>query len=133
MDQQDRDKLVTDVKQLQKLTRALDKSSLRIGKSNDTISWRRTFNAELQKAMDCMNGLQSVSGRIRNNSMDAQDDKLIQQSTPIINKFKALKQKIDAKLTQHEPINDQMSYNNNDNAYGNDNEYVPPTHDQQTQ
>merc|ERR1712154_385963 len=35
-------------------------------------------------------------------------------------------------LTQYEPINDQPTYN--DNAYGdNNNEYMPPAHDQQTQ
>merc|ERR1712039_848885 len=109
-------------------------SSLRIGKSNDTVSWRRSLNIELQKGMDCMTSLQSLSTRIRNNSIDAQDDKLVQQSDPIIRKFNALKRSIDDKLTQHEAINDNPYNNQNDNAYGvteSNMNYVPPQQEQE--
>eukprot|EP01083_Nonionella_stella_P219433 786045_1 len=106
MDNEQRDKLISDVKKLQKLTRNLDKSSSRIGKPNDTISWRRNFNNDIEEGVELVQSLQSTTQRIRAESINNQDDKLLQQSIPHITKFNQLKQRIDRQLLQYEPIND---------------------------
>lgn len=82
MNTSDRQKLVADVKSLQKITRSLERSSARLGTSGDTKSWRKTLRAELQTGVDLVSSIQSADKRIRSESIDAQADKLLQQNDP---------------------------------------------------
>lgn len=144
MDSSVRDQLVSDVKNLQKITRTLQKSSARIGTTNDTVSWRETFNFDLQKGIDLVSSIQSQSQRIRSESIDAQADKLLQQNDPIIRKFNELRSNISNKLQQNEPINDKPTSNpfgggggaygdDDGGAYGQNGGYHPPAQQQQQQ
>eukprot|EP00486_Rosalina_sp_Unknown_P002650 CAMPEP_0201574816 /NCGR_PEP_ID=MMETSP0190_2-20130828/19556_1 /ASSEMBLY_ACC=CAM_ASM_000263 /TAXON_ID=37353 /ORGANISM="Rosalina sp." /LENGTH=249 /DNA_ID=CAMNT_0048003595 /DNA_START=138 /DNA_END=887 /DNA_ORIENTATION=+ len=112
----DRDQISSDMKTLGQLTRKIDKASFKIGKSSDTTSWRRTFNADLQRGEDLVRSLQSTASRMRSDSVDAQTDKLLQQSQEPIRNFETLKQRIDRELDQNEPINDDPVQDNT--AYG---------------
>eukprot|EP01083_Nonionella_stella_P219712 786752_1 len=105
--------------------------SARIGKTNDTVSWRKTLNKELQKGIDLVSSLQATSSRIRADSIDAQDDKLLQQSDSMITRFNNLKDTIEANLLQYEPTNDLF---NDDVGSGKaDFGYQPPAQQQQSQ
>lgn len=135
--QQQRDKIVSDMRQLRKLNRTLESSSMRIGKSNDTTSWRKTFNYDLEKGVQLVLSLQTSASRIRSQSMHEQD-KLIAQSQEPINKFNEIKAKIDEKLATYDPVDDiapTLGYDNDGNAYGNAGgnvgSYVAPSQQQQ--
>ena len=131
MNNSERKQLVDDVKNLQKVTRSLERSSARIGKSNDTKSWRVTLRAELQKGINLVSSIQTADKRIRAQSIDAQADKLLQQNDPIIRKFKEIKSSIDSKLSLHDPINDTANAYDDDAVGGvNDSGYDPPQQQQ---
>lgn len=134
MESVDRDQLISDVKALQKLTRNLERASNKIGTSGDTTSWRRTFNDDVERGLQLVLSLQSTEDRVRAASIDAQADKLLQQSRDPIDKFNKLKQDIDARLRQHEPINNDPAYDDDGgNAYGGgaDYGYSPPQQEQE--
>eukprot|EP01084_Bolivina_argentea_P232588 391983_1 len=134
MDQEQRSKLISDVKQLQKLIRNLEKMSARIGKANDTVSWRKTLNRDLQKGIDLVSSLQTTTSRIRADSIDSQDDKLLQQSDPIMTRFNGLKDTIQGNLLQYEATNDNTFNVTDDIGGGNaDFAYQPPAQQQQSQ
>eukprot|EP01084_Bolivina_argentea_P192904 331053_1 len=109
MDNDQRKQLINDVKALQRLNRSLEKSLLRIGKSNDTTSFRSTLNSDILKGNNLKQSLLSTVNRVRSQSIDAQADKLLSDADPIIEKFNSISLSINNKLQQHEPIKD--SYN----------------------
>ncbi len=141
----DRNKIIADMKSLRKLNRTLETAMLRIGKSNDTTSWRKTFNYDLEKGIQLTISLKTAGSRIRAMSMH-NEDKLMGPAEEQSNKFTKLKAEIDEKLATHQPINDETSGNGinpfNDGApdaygggaYGNGGaagDYIPPSQMQQ--
>merc|ERR1712013_652144 len=115
-DSSERDALVADVKRLQKLTKALERSKGRIGKNSDTASWRANLNSEIQTCSDLVTSIQSAERRLRAQSLDAQGDKLLKQGDPIISKFETVRSSIESSLAQHILVDAE---NVNDSAYGN--------------
>ena len=133
------------MKALRKLNRTLESTSRRIGQSNDTTSWRKTFNYELGKGVQLVLSLQTAASRIRAQSMH-NEDKLISPAEEQINKFNKLKGEIDEKLAKFDPINDENNNpfgtddgsaygNGGGGAYGDSNtgDYVPPSQQLQQQ
>ena len=107
MTQVDREQLVSNVERLQKITRSLERSSARIDKSNDTTIRRvsvESIRTELQEGVNLVTAIQSADKRIREQSIDAQADKLLQQYEPFVHKFEKIKSSIDSKFKKRDEL-----------------------------